>query len=97
MQGHLTSSLQVKIVRFDWTEEEREHFLQVTKEKNVTILEQTNANTEQISANVLHVCLSFSKTVMEAQLITTQHTWHNKSDSSPRSEVRFSFSIGADR
>lgn len=32
---HMTSSFQVKIARFVWTEKVTEHFLQVTKEENI--------------------------------------------------------------
>lgn len=39
----MTCSRQVKVVQYDWTEEETKYLLQVNKEKNIaTILENIN-------------------------------------------------------
>lgn len=50
VQGHVTSSLQLKVVHYDWTGEKTEYFWQVIKKKNITtcdskeMLNQSNCN-----------------------------------------------------
>lgn len=65
VQGHVTLSLQVKMVRYVWTEEEIEHFLQVIKKKNITASldsEQTNLRHTRYYKNLMEMPANFNCT-----------------------------------
>lgn len=83
-QGHMTRSLEVKMTRCDWTDEEMEYlfffFLLVIKEKNVTIF--STANNWNTSApkmfcisNLLKVESRYDEISLELQ--PARITWSN--------------------